>query len=209
MQFKTVALAAVMAGLTVAQNATAPIPPVDPGSVDAQTKASWCNGQRAACNTLCDGDAPTNNCDATMLTFECLCADDSTPALEEYTDSLPDRICREAFAQCIASRPDNALGQEACKDDILSQCGEKKIEDYESGSGGSGSGSGTTTEAPDAEETSGADDENANQDTTATETTDPTDTSVAPSVTPTGAGVALSAGKGFAVLAAGVFAALL
>ena len=41
MQFKTVALAAVMAGLTVAQNATAPIPPVDPGSVDAQTKGEF------------------------------------------------------------------------------------------------------------------------------------------------------------------------
>lgn len=122
---------------------------------------------------------------------------------------MPDRICLTAYAQCIESRPDDALGQTACKEDILSQCGTKSITDYESGSGGSGSGS--STEEPDSEETTDSSDENTDQETTPTDDeSTPSSTDAAPTTTTSdGAGATLSAEKGIAFIAAGLVAALL
>lgn len=137
MLFKSVAFAALMAGSAMAQSSTAAsstssssaaAPTIDPESVDPQTKASWCIGQRNVCDTLCSKDAPTNMCNANDLTFTCQCSNDKTPAgIDTYKTSLPAFICNEAYGQCIKAHPDDALGQNGCKDDILSQCGDKDI----------------------------------------------------------------------------------
>ncbi|KFY08155.1 hypothetical protein V492_06490 [Pseudogymnoascus sp. VKM F-4246] len=142
---------ALVAGSAVAQTATQGSTAlnftyIDVANVDPQEAASWCIGERTGCQTLCDGNAPTNDCDAQKLTYKCVCDDGSTPNLAEYKNTLPDFVCQANYAGCIKAHPNDAVGQGKCKSDIQDNCGTKKITDYEKGSGsGSGSGSDDTS----------------------------------------------------------------
>ncbi|KFY36812.1 hypothetical protein V495_07590 [Pseudogymnoascus sp. VKM F-4514 (FW-929)] len=143
---------ALVAGSAVAQTATKGSTAlnftyIDPTTVDPQIAASWCIGERTGCQTLCDGNAPTNDCDAQKLTYKCLCDDGSTPDLAEYKNTLPDYVCQANFAGCIKAHPNDAVGQGNCKTEIQDTCGTKSITDYKKGSGSGSGGDDTSSDS--------------------------------------------------------------
>jgi hypothetical protein len=190
MLFNSVVAVALMAATAVAQtNVTY----IDPASIEPQISASWCIGQRAACDTLCSSDAPTNDCNPTTLTYSCLCANGSTPDLALYKNTLPDYICQANFAACIKAHPDDAVGQGKCKTDIQANCGTLDVANFTStpaSTSSSAAVAATTSASPTANVKAAS-------------------TSAAASATSSAAGVALTAGKqaGAGVLAAGLLAA--
>ncbi|KFY26708.1 hypothetical protein V493_03922 [Pseudogymnoascus sp. VKM F-4281 (FW-2241)] len=182
---------------------------VDPSKVDPQISASWCIGQRTGCQTLCDGNAPTNNCDPKALTYACLCADGTTPNLADYKNTLPQYVCQEDFAGCINAHPNDAVGQGKCKTEIEETCGTKNITDYEKGSG-SGSGSKSDTSSGSASETATPSSGGAGgaSETTGGSTPSTTETGGPAAATSDSAAVALINGVDISagVLAAGLLA---
>ncbi|KFZ24106.1 hypothetical protein V502_01414 [Pseudogymnoascus sp. VKM F-4520 (FW-2644)] len=178
---------------------------IDISSVDPQVAASWCIGERTGCQTLCDGDAPTNDCDAQKLTYKCLCEDGSTPDLAKYKDTLPDFVCQADFAGCIKAHPNDAVGQGKCKTDIQDNCGTLNITDYVkgSGSGGGASSSGSASETTAPSSTGGA---SGASETTGGSTASSTKGAAAAAATSKAAAVALTNGMdiGAGVLAAGL-----
>ncbi|OBT42458.1 hypothetical protein VE00_07931 [Pseudogymnoascus sp. WSF 3629] len=179
---------------------------VDIASVDPQEAASWCIGERTGCQTLCDGNAPTNDCDAQKLTYKCLCEDGSTPALAKYKNTLPDFVCQANYAGCIKAHPNDAVGQGKCKSDIQDTCGTLNITDYKKGSGsgsssGSSSGSASETSSP---SSTGASSGGASK-TTGGSTTSSTSGAGAAASTSKAAAVVNGMDIGAGVLAAGLF----
>jgi len=194
MLFSSAFAVAMLAGAVAAQgNATT----IDPNSVAAQTKAAWCNGQISACGTLCNGNAPTNLCNPTLLTYSCLCANGSSPDLKDYKTTLPDFICEQAFANCINANPNDLTAQTACKSDIQSQCGFLDLANYTASSSTSSSAASSSTSAP------------ASSSSTTAATTTAASTSASASATKASAAMALSVGQDYGVgfVAAGVVAA--
>ncbi|OBT83644.1 hypothetical protein VE02_08033 [Pseudogymnoascus sp. 03VT05] len=175
---------------------------IDVANVNPQEAASWCIGERTGCQTLCNGNAPTNNCDAQKLTYKCLCVDGSTPDLAKYKNTLPDFVCQANFAGCIKAHPNDAVGQGKCKSEIQDTCGTLNITDYKKGSG-SGSSSGSSTSS--ASETSSPSSTGGASETTGGSTPSSTSGSGAAASTSKGAAVANGIDIGAGVLAAGLF----
>ncbi|KFY80797.1 hypothetical protein V499_00379 [Pseudogymnoascus sp. VKM F-103] len=175
---------------------------IDIANVDPQEAASWCIGERTGCQTLCDGNAPTNDCDAQKLTYKCLCEDGSTPDLAKYKNTLPDFVCQANFAGCIKAHPNDAVGQGNCKTEIQDTCGTLNITDYKSGSGSgssSGSSSASETSSPSSSGAGGA------SETTGGSTPSSTSGSGAAASTSKAAAVANGMDISAGVLAAGLF----
>lgn len=204
---------ALLAGTSIAQVGNYSY--VDPNTIDSQTAASWCIGERDACKTLCDNDAPTNDCDAIKFTYKCVCSDGTSPNLADYKNTFPDFLCNANFAGCIKAHPDDAVGQGKCKTDILSQCGTLNYTEYQPGSG---SGSGSETDDNESSTMSpsptGTGSTGGGSSADASKTTDSAPSSTedgdsAPPTTTSNAAMALSGGKDFGagVLAAGLVAA--
>ncbi|ELR09019.1 hypothetical protein VC83_00264 [Pseudogymnoascus destructans] len=181
---------------------------LDIANVDPQEAASWCIGERTGCQTLCDGNAPTNDCDTQKLTYKCLCEDGSTPDLAKYKNTLPDFVCQANFAGCIKAHPNDAVGQGKCKTNIQDTCGTLNITDYNKGSGsgtssGSGSGSGSETSSPSS--TGGSGGAGSASETTGGSKPSSTSDSGAAAATSKAAAVANGMDIGAGVLAAGLF----
>ncbi|KAH8675530.1 hypothetical protein BX600DRAFT_507762 [Xylariales sp. PMI_506] len=98
---------------------------IDPTSVDITTRASWCISEENTCSEVCGGSAGTNSCDDTELTYVCTCGDGTTPAMEDYKNSLPYLICEEAYSQCIDDTVGDAAAQQNCTTTIQDECGTK------------------------------------------------------------------------------------
>merc|ERR1712000_690071 len=97
---------------------------IDPNTIDASERASWCTGQSNSCDTLCDDDASTNDCDYTDLSYDCKCAsNDSAPGLQYYRPTMPSYICEALFGQCNVQYANDADAQQGCADNIQSLCG--------------------------------------------------------------------------------------
>lgn len=104
---------------------------IDPGQVDAQTQAAWCNSQENVCNTLCNKATNANTCTPTTLEYKCLCAsNNSAPGLQYYETSMPYNICEKSFALCIAAAPNDLIAQDNCTNNIQSQCATIPLSDY-------------------------------------------------------------------------------
>ncbi len=120
-------------------------------------------------------------------------------------------MCNKAYGQCIKAHPDDALGQNSCKDDILSQCGDKDIAKFVGSPSGDNDDDDDDDEEADANTTSTATSGMATR--TATTTGDESDaadssatTTDAPAETTAAEGAAAKNGVSLA-LAAGVMAA--
>lgn len=209
---------ALLAGSAIAQSKTGStalnFTYFDPASVDPQQAASWCIGERTGCQTLCDGNAPTNDCDAQKLTYSCLCANGSAPDLADYKNTLPDFVCQANFAGCIKAHPNDAVGQGNCKIDIQDHCGFLNVSDYKAGSSGSGSSSSSSsspskTAAPSSTGGSGGAAGGSDASKTSGGSSPSSTGGSAPAATSSSAAMALVNGKEFGagVLAAGLFAA--
>ncbi|KAG9255158.1 uncharacterized protein F5Z01DRAFT_621092 [Emericellopsis atlantica] len=97
---------------------------IDPNSVDPSTKATWCRAQQDTCDTLCDDDASTNDCDYTTIEYECKCASNSSaPGLQWYTQTMPTFICETLTDRCISENTRNQTAQSACRSNIEAECG--------------------------------------------------------------------------------------
>ncbi|OBT64329.1 hypothetical protein VE03_06787 [Pseudogymnoascus sp. 23342-1-I1] len=204
---------ALVAGSAIAQSTTGStalnFTYIDVANVDPQEAASWCIGERTGCQTLCDGNAPTNDCDAQKLTYKCLCDDGSTPDLAEYKNTLPDFVCQANYAGCIKAHPNDAVGQGKCKTDIQDTCGTLNITDYVKGSGSGGSSatsSGSASETATPSSTGGSGTTGGASETTGGSTASSTTGSGAAAATSDSAAMAMTnMDLGAGVLAAGLF----
>jgi len=95
---------------------------IDPNSVPLATRQSWCQSQVASCPLLClqnqgQSDATTseNDCDATSLTYNCICGNGLTPSLANYSQTIPYFECTEFGSQCIAACNNDQTCQSACR----------------------------------------------------------------------------------------------
>ncbi|KAJ5617127.1 hypothetical protein N7537_002241 [Penicillium hordei] len=93
------------------------------GLVDSANLNSYCSAQRNTCPQICQQGTKLNSCDPTTLKFSCVCSDGSTPDVTPYSQTVPFFVCQETYVQCIASHPNDADGQRACKK--AADCGSK------------------------------------------------------------------------------------
>jgi hypothetical protein len=167
---------------------------INVGSIPDATKATWCQAELNTCGTLCgQTNIGENACTVSTLAYNCTCADNTTPPLEEYLQSMPYFICQQAFADCNTANVGNANGQAKCKTDIQDKCGSKTPAEIQA--------SATTTSASPSNTGMAASSSSAGPSST-----------VQTSATSTGAAAATNLayfGNGAAVVAAGLFAALL
>ncbi|KAL2161534.1 hypothetical protein VTH06DRAFT_8096 [Thermothelomyces fergusii] len=163
---------------------------IDPNSIDYARRNAWCGAQYDSCRTLCAGSPTKNDCKSETLEYSCLCSNGSAPGLEYYTQTIPTFICMQAFEDCIAANTDSSRAQDECKANILSQCATRSPDKADFGdSQGESTSSATQTPTASPSQSSAAS----------------TSSSTA-GAAPTNIGYV---GNGVAMLAAGVFAALL
>jgi hypothetical protein len=166
---------------------------IDISAVEPATKAGWCGAQYNTCRLLCDGRPTKNDCDTSTLEYKCTCSDGTAPDLENYIQTVPTFICERAFEECIAANTASSRAQDECETNIKSQCGDldpTKAQANTPSEDSTTSAGSSPTDSP-----SGSAAENAPANTS---------TSTAGAV-PTAAYV----GNGVAMVAAGVFAAML
>jgi hypothetical protein len=116
---KSIVAFALLASSVAAQNTT-----INPNSVDASTRSSWCSGELSTCGILCSGNTDSNTCDPTSLNYTCACSSNSsTPGLQYYTQSMPTFICEQIYANCIAAGQNVAAAQKVCTTNEQNNCG--------------------------------------------------------------------------------------
>lgn len=92
---------------------------IDPNTVPLSTRQKWCEQEQATCPLLClqlPGQSSTtaaNTCDASTLTYQCICGNGQSPNASEYSQTLPYFICQEWGVQCVA----NCGSSNACQAD--------------------------------------------------------------------------------------------
>lgn len=122
MFFKSVVAAALLATSVSAQagaNST-----IDPSTVDTTLRSQWCAAQQNTCGTLCSGEANSNTCDSTTLSYNCTCtSNNSAPGLQYYEETMPTFICELNFQRCIANTVGVAASQAKCNQDEKENCG--------------------------------------------------------------------------------------
>ncbi|KAL2175949.1 uncharacterized protein P884DRAFT_204193 [Thermothelomyces heterothallicus CBS 202.75] len=165
---------------------------IDPNSVEPSLRADWCAAEYNSCRVLCANNPTANDCDVTTLEYTCTCSNGSAPGLQYYIQTIPTFICEQAYSDCIAANTASSRAQDECKTNIKDKCGtldpsKAQVSDPSQ----SESSSSSATQAPTASSSQNA----------------------AASTSSSTAGAAATAagyiGNGAAMIAAGVFAALL
>ncbi|KAL8837581.1 MAG: hypothetical protein Q9170_002458 [Blastenia crenularia] len=123
-------LAAVMAGLVVAQNTTSSSGSGSDNTVfnvdvvDQTQRTQWCGDQTTNCPKLCGGMKFTkeNRCVAmqSSTTYSCICTNGTSPDLAAYANTFVTDTCEARFAACRQQNP----GSQACV-----QCPSQKADD--------------------------------------------------------------------------------
>ncbi|KAK3310612.1 uncharacterized protein B0T15DRAFT_571148 [Chaetomium strumarium] len=165
---------------------------INPNEVDPTTRSDWCQAEYNSCNLLCGSNVQENDCAPDTLNYTCTCSNGSAPGLQYYIQTMPTFICEQAYSDCIEQNTGNSRGQDKCKSDIQEKCGTLDPTKAQVDSGSDSSTTSATTAAPSATESTA---QNA----------------PASSTSRAGAAATNSAyiGNGAAVVAAGLFAALL
>ncbi|KAF3764489.1 hypothetical protein M406DRAFT_278023 [Cryphonectria parasitica EP155] len=92
-----------------------------PTSVPVATREEWCSSEVAECPSICEdmgaGGAKVNTCDSTTLSYGCLCDDNTTPNVSEYSLTLPYFVCTEWGNQCVTACGINNTCASACRQD--------------------------------------------------------------------------------------------
>lgn len=89
---------------------------IDPTTVPLNTRTLWCNDQKSSCPLLCpqvggSSDPKSNNCDPNTLVYSCICSNNQSPNISQYSETIPYFECTEANNQCV---DDCAAGDNAC-----------------------------------------------------------------------------------------------
>jgi hypothetical protein len=188
LRLSLVAVALASFSLVNAQNFT-----VDPNSVDSGKRSQWCAAEINTCGTLCgNGNIGNNACDVNTLSYACACADGSSPDLEQYKNTMPWFFCQQNFETCISTNVGNSNAQKNCTTSIQNKCGNETASQIVATT--------STTAAPTASSTSTG---SAASSASATVASSSSSTAAA---APTNLAYI---GNGAAVVAAGLFAALL
>ncbi|CAN8101307.1 unnamed protein product [Discula destructiva] len=94
---------------------------IDPNSVPLATREGWCQNELETCPYICRDmgatGASVNTCNATLLTYGCLCNDGATPNASEYSLTLPYFTCVEYVSQCVTACNSDSNCQGACQQD--------------------------------------------------------------------------------------------
>jgi len=92
---------------------------IDPNSVSLSLRQFWCDNQKTQCPLIClqfpgnSASTESNTCDATDLSYSCVCANGQAPNITEYSQTVPFYICQEWGNQCVS-----ACGQDnSCSND--------------------------------------------------------------------------------------------
>ncbi|CZR51672.1 uncharacterized protein PAC_01549 [Phialocephala subalpina] len=117
-----IALAAIsLASLALAQSSNTTL---DPNSITLSLRSQWCQAQINTCGILCSGNNNDNTCTPDTLTYDCICASNSSsPDLAAYTQTLPTFICEQLYTNCISAASGNASAQADCQTNIEDGCG--------------------------------------------------------------------------------------
>ncbi|KAL2270174.1 hypothetical protein VTJ83DRAFT_2358 [Remersonia thermophila] len=164
---------------------------IDPNSVKPSDRTNWCNAQYETCRKLCNNGLKTNDCDDTTLAYDCKCSNGTAPGLEYYFNTIPTFICEQAYADCIAANTASSRAQDKCKSDIKEHCGTLDPDKADLGGSADTTSSSSSAAAPSA--------------TAPAQNAPSSSTSTGAAAAPT----AFYLGNGVAMVAAGVFAAML
>lgn len=88
-----------------------------------QPTETWCTSQTAECPLICtqtsanSATTDANSCDATTLTYSCVCGNGLSPNISQYSQTLPYFICTEWGNQCVTACGSDSSCASACRDD--------------------------------------------------------------------------------------------
>ncbi|KAA6415292.1 MAG: hypothetical protein FRX48_00007 [Lasallia pustulata] len=94
---------------------------IDPNSVPLSTRQQWCNDQMSSCPLIClqlpgtTASPEANNCNATALTYSCVCSNGLQPNSSQYSQTLPYYLCTESNNQCVSNCTGDSACQSACR----------------------------------------------------------------------------------------------
>ncbi|KAF4555816.1 Hypothetical protein D9617_2g057800 [Elsinoe fawcettii] len=99
---------------------------INPTSVPQSLRQYWCDSQITQCPLIClqyngSTGAIANDCDASNLSYECVCSTGISPNSSEYSQTLPYFVCTEWGNQCVTA----CGGSSSCADDCRTKhpCG--------------------------------------------------------------------------------------
>lgn len=102
--------------------------PITASKVPLSTRNAWCTNQKSQCPPICLDMAPAsgwpikNTCDPATLNYECVCGNNASPNLTEYSLTIPYYKCVQFQENCVINcgLANNACA-ESCRKDI--KCG--------------------------------------------------------------------------------------
>lgn len=93
---------------------------IDPDTVQKSTRDYWCDQQKASCPQIClqqpgvsTMNTVTNECDPDTLQATCVCDNNASPNLTQYTQTLPYNICQQWGTNCVNNC---GIGENTCAD---------------------------------------------------------------------------------------------
>jgi hypothetical protein len=100
---------------------------VDPETIPLATRKNWCMNEVASCPLICQqedlGPIVSNDCDADTLQYSCVCGNNQTPNLTEYSLTIPYHTCITYVQNCINEHMGDNIEQNACAEN--NRCGAK------------------------------------------------------------------------------------
>lgn len=119
----------------------------------------WCDSQITQCPLIClqyngTTGASSNDCDASNLSYECVCSTGITPNASEYSLTLPYFVCTEWGNQCVTA----CGGSSSCANDcrVKHPCGARNATRAVTSSASTSSATGSSTTSGGATQTFGA-----------------------------------------------------
>lgn len=118
--FAVVSLLA-LTGLAAAQQ----VYEIDPDTVPKSTRQYWCKQQKSQCPLIClqqpgvkSQNTITNDCDPDTLDASCVCENNVSPNITQYSQTIPYFKCTEWGNQCVkACGPSDASCATSCRAD--------------------------------------------------------------------------------------------
>ncbi|PSN69701.1 hypothetical protein BS50DRAFT_631689 [Corynespora cassiicola Philippines] len=97
---------------------------IDPDSVAGSDRQAWCDSQRAQCPLIClqqpgvtSQTTVENDCDPDTLVYSCVCENNVSPNITQFSQTLPYYICTEWGTQCVNNCNNDNTCQDACRAD--------------------------------------------------------------------------------------------
>lgn len=81
----------------------------------------WCNSQLTQCPLIClqtpgnTAQTQANDCNATVLSYDCVCSNGQSPNASEYSQTLPYFVCTEWGNECVANCGNDNNCAAACR----------------------------------------------------------------------------------------------